>query len=174
MSTDELIDLFHYRWAPPALALLGERGGARFVELQRRLDVGRESLRRALDTLIELGYARQNTGYGHALRPEYVTTPAGRHTAAIAARVVAAGDPEILLRKWSVPVLAELGTERRFSELRAGLTGVSPRALALALQDLERAGLVNREVLATRPPSTLYRPTRAGRRVQRALAGDEL
>jgi DNA-binding HxlR family transcriptional regulator len=70
-----------------------------------------------------------------------------------------------------VPVLAELGEQRRFSELRAGLTGVTPRALALALQDLERAGLVRREVLATRPPSSLYRPTAAGRRVQRALTG---
>ena len=33
MSTDELVELFHHRWAPPALALLAERGGARFVEL---------------------------------------------------------------------------------------------------------------------------------------------
>lgn len=169
MSTEDLIELFHYRWAPPALALLGERGGARFVELQRRLEVGRESLRRALDTLIELGYVRPNIGYGHALRPEYVTTPAGRPAALIAARVIAAGDSETLLRKWSVPVLAELGLERRFSELRVALAGVTPRALALALQDLERTGYVQREVLATRPPSTLYRPTPAGRRVQRAL-----
>jgi DNA-binding HxlR family transcriptional regulator len=169
MSTEDLIELFHHRWAPPALALLGERGGARFVELQRRLDVGRESLRRALDALIELGYARPNTGYGHALRPEYVTTPAGRRAAVIAARVIASGDSEMLLRKWSVPVLSELGPERRFSELRTALDGVTPRALALALQDLERTGFVRREVLPTRPPSTLYRPTAAGRRVQRAL-----
>ena len=169
MSTENLIELFHHRWAPPALALLGERGGARFVELQRRLDVGRESLRRALDALIALGYARPNPGYGHALRPEYVTTPAGRRAGLIAARVIAAGNPETLLRKWSVPVLAELGRERRFSELRAALAGVTPRALALALLDLERTGFVQREVLTTRPPSTLYRPTAAGRRVQRAL-----
>jgi DNA-binding HxlR family transcriptional regulator len=169
MSTDALIELFHHRWAPPALALLGERGGARFVELQRRLDVGRESLRRALDALIALGYAAPNTGYGHPLRPEYVTTRAGARAGAVAARVLRAGDPELLLRKWSVPVLAELGESRRFSELRAGLTGVTPRALALTLQELEHHGLVRREVLSTRPPSSLYRPTAAGRRVQRAL-----
>jgi DNA-binding HxlR family transcriptional regulator len=174
VSTEALIDLFHHRWAPPALALLGERGGVRFVELQRKLDVGRESLRRALDALIQLDYARPNPGYGHPLRPEYVATPTGRVAAALAARVLAAGDPEILLRKGSVPVLAELHGEsprssRRFSELRAGLTGVTPRALALALQDLEAAGLVRREVRPTRPPSSFYRPTTAGRRVQRAL-----
>ncbi len=169
MSTDELIDLFHHRWAPPALALLGERGGARFVELQRRLGVGRDSLRRALDRLIELGYARHNPGYGHPLRPEYVVTARGRDAAALASRVLATADHETLLHKWSVPVLAGLGEERRFSELRAGLPGVTPRALALALQELEAARLVRREVLATRPPSTVYRPTAAGRRVQRAL-----
>jgi len=169
MTTQALIELFHHRWAAPALALLGERGGARFVELQRRLGVGRESLRRALDALLESGLARRNEGYGHPLRPEYVLTPKGRSAAPVAAGVVAAGDPDALLRKWSVPVLAELGDERRFSELRAGLGDVTPRALALALRDLEDAGYVRREVQATRPPSTVYRPTARGRRVQAVL-----
>src|ERR1041385_1541458 len=103
MSTESLIELFHHRWAPPALALLAERDGARFVELQRRLGVGRESLRRALDGLLELGCIRRNEGYGHPLRPEYVITPAGRLAAPLAAAAAAGGD--LLLRKWSVPVL---------------------------------------------------------------------
>jgi DNA-binding HxlR family transcriptional regulator len=165
VSTEELIELFHHRWAAPALALLAERGGVRFVELQRRLDVGRESLRRALDTLIELGYVRRNEGYGHPLRPEYVLTAAGARAAEVATRVVDAGNPETLLRKWSVPILAELGEERRFSELRAALPSVTPRALALALRELESARLVRREVRPTRPPSTVYRATARGLRV---------
>src|SRR4051812_31281237 len=115
MSTESLIALFHHRWAPPALALLDDRGGARFVELQRKLEVGRESLRRALDGLIELGYVRRNPGYGHPLRPEYVITPAGRASAGLARSVSAASTRETLLRKWSVPVLAELHEGRRFS-----------------------------------------------------------
>jgi DNA-binding HxlR family transcriptional regulator len=168
VSTADLIELFHHRWAPPTLALLGERGGARFVELQRKLEVGRDSLHRALDTLIDRGYVARNPGYGHPLRPEYVLGRAGREPADLAARVLAAGDPAILLRKWSVPALAELGEERRFSELRAALD-VSPRALALALQDLEAAKLLRREVVSTRPPTTIYRPTPRGRRVQDAL-----
>jgi DNA-binding HxlR family transcriptional regulator len=169
VSTSDLIELFHHRWAAPALALLAERGGARFVELQRRLGVGRESLRRALDALLESGLARRNEGYGHPLRPEYVLTAKGRTAAPIATGVVAARDPDVLLRKWSVPVLAGLGAERRFSELRATLPGVTPRALALALRDLEDAGYVRREVQATRPPSTVYRPTARGRRIQSVL-----
>ncbi|MGN6797871.1 MAG: winged helix-turn-helix transcriptional regulator [Gaiellaceae bacterium] len=162
MSTQSLIALFHHRWAPPALSLLADREGARFVELQRTLDVGRESLRRALDALIDLGYVRRNPGYGHPLRPEYVITAAGRHAADVARRASEATSRETLLRKWSVPVLAELDDGRRFSELRASLPGVTPRALALALRDLEEARLVRREVLPTRPPSTVYRATRRG------------
>ena len=46
------------------------------MELQRRLDVTRDSLRRALDALIALGYVRRNEGYGHPLRPEYLITDA--------------------------------------------------------------------------------------------------
>jgi DNA-binding HxlR family transcriptional regulator len=164
-----LIALFHHRWAPPALALLTERRGLRFVELQRRLGVGRDSLRRALDALLELGYAQRKPGYGHPLRPEYLVTASGRTAGTICARVLTAGDPEVLLRKWSVPTLAQLDRPQRFSELRAALGSVTPRALALALRDLEAADLVEREVLTTRPPSTVYRATTTGRRIERLL-----
>jgi DNA-binding HxlR family transcriptional regulator len=160
MSTAELVNLFHHRWAAPALARLDERGGVRFVELQRTLGVGRESLRRALDGLVAMGYVRRNEGYGHPLRPDYLITETGREAAELARRVSTSAQRETLLRKWSVPVLAELEEPRRFSELRSSLPGVTPRALALALRDLESASLVRREVLPTRPPSTVYRPTR--------------
>ena len=170
MSTGDLIALFHHRWAAPALVLLTERDGVRFVELQRRLTVGRDSLRRGLDALLELGYARRNEGYGHPLRPEYLVTAEGRDAAILARRVVASRARETLLRKWSVPVLAELVEPRRFSELRAALPGVTPRALAIALGDLETARLVRREVRPTRPPSSVYRTTPAGARL---LGGGE-
>jgi DNA-binding HxlR family transcriptional regulator len=170
MSTDELVALFHHRWAPPALALLAERGAARFVELQRQLGAGSNPLRQALTALVALGYARRNPGYGHPLRPEYLVTDAGTAAGRTSARILRAADPDLLLRKWSVPTLAQLDQPRRFSELRAGLGSVSPRSLALALQDLEQARLVEREVVATRPPSTVYRATRHGRRIARLAA----
>ena len=88
----------------------------------------------------------------------------------MARRASEAATRETLLRKWSVPVLAGLADGRRFSELRAALPGVTPRALALALRDLEDARLVRREVLPTRPPSTVYRATRRGAAV---LGGED-
>jgi len=144
------------------LALLADRNGVRFVELQRKLGVGRESLTRALDALLALGHIERNEGYGHPLRPEYVITEAGRAAAPLARRVVRSASRDTLLCKWSVPVLAELPQPRRFSELRDALPNVTPRALALALRDLEAERLVRREVRPTHPPSTLYRATRRG------------
>jgi DNA-binding HxlR family transcriptional regulator len=174
MSTKDLVALFHHRWAPPALAVLADRGAARFVELQRLLGAGSNPLRQALAALVDLGYAQRNPGYGHPLRPEYLVTPSGRTAGETCARLLRAADPDVLLRKWSVPTLAQLEKPRRFSELRAELTSVSPRALALALQDLEQAGLIERDVLSTRPPSSVYRARGKGRRVARlaAVTGD--
>jgi DNA-binding HxlR family transcriptional regulator len=174
VSTADLVALFHHRWAAPALAILAERGGARFAELQRKLGVGRESLRRALDALLELGLVRRNPGYGHPLRPEYLVSAAGKEAGAACARLLGSTqDHDLLLRKWSVPTLAQLREPRRFSELRAALPAVTPRALALALKDLEGGGLVERQVLATRPPSTVYRASRTGRRLAEQLVEPE-
>src|ERR671939_337867 len=84
------------------------------------------------------------------------------------ARLVEAfgGRADLGLKKWSMPVLVALGRSTRFSELRAALPVVTPRALAIALKDLQGAGLATREVLAAYPPSTAYRLTDEGRRVR--------
>lgn len=169
MSTELLIRLFHHRWAPPALALLGERG-RRFVELQRSLGAGRESLLRGLDALVAAGLVRRNPGYGHPLRPEYLATDEGRAVAAVCSRLLAdTGDRALLLKKWSVPTLAVLDRPLRFSELRAALAPVTPRALALALKELETGGLVEREIVPGYPPTTMYRTSARGTRLRRDL-----
>jgi DNA-binding HxlR family transcriptional regulator len=77
--------------------------------------------------------------------------------------LVEGGVEEVGLRRWSLPVLAALGGGRRFSELKTLLPGVTSRSLALVLQELGAAGLVERRVEESFPPRTWYRPTRPGR-----------
>ena len=146
MST--LVALFHNRWSVPILAELHRQRGSRFVTLSRL--VGR------------------NPGYGHPLRPEYVLTSAGERIAGacrpLFEQLRRGNLEEIGLKKWSMPVVFALaGGPLRFSELREHLEGVSPRALALALKDLEEAGIVDRRVTEDYPPATMYRLTKRGR-----------
>jgi DNA-binding HxlR family transcriptional regulator len=157
-----LIALCHHRWSLPVIAEIGRTRGSRFATLTGRLGVAGESLRRTLAYLQEEGLVERNPGYGHPLRPEYLLTPGGRTVAPRAQRLVKAiaGHEDVGLKKWSLPVLAELTEPRRFSELRAALP-ITARALALALADLESAGLVHRSVTEDRPPQTRYEATDA-------------
>ena len=166
MST--LVALFHNRWSVPILAELHRQRGSRFVTLSRTLGLSRESLRRTLTALIDGGLVGRNPGYGHPLRPEYVLTTSGERIAAacrpLVERLRRSGLEEVGLKKWSMPVVFVLGDgPLRFSELRDALDGISPRALALALKDLEASGLVDRRVTDDYPPATVYRLTRSGR-----------
>jgi DNA-binding HxlR family transcriptional regulator len=166
--------LFHHRWAVPVLAELHARRGARFVELRSALRIPRDSLARTLAALGEAGLVARNPGHGHPLRPEYVLTPQGERVAAACARLLAELDglQEVALRKWSMPVVRALsGSRLRFSELREALHGVTSRALALTLKDLQGAGLVERTVIADYPPATVYELTASAARMARVLRG---
>lgn len=172
MST--LVALFHNRWAVPILAELHRQRGSRFVTLSRTLGLSGESLRRTLATLIEAGFVGRNPGYGHPLRPEYVLTSTGNPVAAACRPLVEAlrrrDLEEVGLKKWSMPVVLALADQpKRFSELRDALESISPRALALALKDLEAERLVDRRVTDDYPPATVYRLTSAGRPLARLL-----
>ena len=163
-----LVELFHFRWAVPILAELHRQRGSRFVTLVRMLGLSRETLRQTLTALIDAGLVARNPGYGHPLRPEYVLTERGWAVADACRPLIEAlrrrNLEDVALKKWSMPVLAALTHEpRRFSELRLDLAGISPRALTLALKDLESAGLVERRVTDDYPPATVYRLTRRAR-----------
>jgi DNA-binding HxlR family transcriptional regulator len=169
LSSRDLASLFHHRWAAPVLAELERERGTRFVLLANRLGVPRETLSRTLTALIEGGLVTRNPGHGHPLRPEYLLTPSGAQVAPGCLTLLdVLPDRELSLKKWSVPVLAAVGRGARFSDLIVELPA-SPRALTLALKDLQALGLVEREVVEGYPPTTRYRPTTAGRRVQRVL-----
>ena len=166
MST--LVGLFHNRWSVPILAELHRQRGSRFVTLARILGLSGESLRRTLTALMDAGLVGRNPGYGHPLRPEYVLTSSGEQIAVgcrpLAERLRRGDLEEVGLKKWSMPAVYALADgPQRFSELRERLEGISPRALALALKDLEAAGLVDRQVTDDYPPATVYRLTKSGR-----------
>lgn len=151
------------------LAEIGRTGGSRFATLTGRLGVTGESLRRTLSYLQGEGLVTRNPGYGHPLRPEYMLTPAGGNLAPRVLKLLAAlvGREDVGLKKWSLPILAELDQPRRFSEIRAALPA-TPRALTLALKELEGAGLVRRTVTSDHPPHVRYTATRDARRIAAA------
>ena len=65
--------------------------------------------------------------------------------------------------KWTTLILIELTkAPRRFSELRRGLPDISKRMLTQTLRNLERDGLVLRQVFPTKPPSVEYRLSELG------------
>jgi DNA-binding HxlR family transcriptional regulator len=59
----------------------------------------------------------------------------------------------------------------RFNEFRQSLPGVSPTTLSERLEQLERAGIVERRLVPGRPPHTEYTLTPRGEQVARAVAG---
>ncbi len=175
-----LIGLCHRRWSLPILAELqkevrpGGGGGAKFVTLAHRLSLSRQTLRDTLDDLIERDYLMRNPGMGHPMRPEYMLTESGHdaapHAAALMQRLRGAKLDDLMLRKWSLPVLYAVARgASRFGQLKGVLPGVTPRALTLALKDLEAAGLVRRTVTDSYPPGVAYAPSKRSRRIVQAL-----
>jgi DNA-binding HxlR family transcriptional regulator len=65
--------------------------------------------------------------------------------------------------KWSLLVLRELAEQRmRFTELLRSINGISQRMLTRTLRELERDGLITREVYAEVPPRVEYQVTALG------------
>ena len=72
----------------------------------------------------------------------------------------------LLERRWQLSILyAALSGALRFNEFAEAVSGISPRMLSERLRDLEAAGLVQRTVLPTSPPTVEYRLTERGRRL---------
>lgn len=66
--------------------------------------------------------------------------------------------------KWTLLVIHALGEEKtlRFSQLRERVEGVSQKMLTQTLRQLERDGLVDRQVFAVVPPRVEYTLTPLG------------
>lgn len=73
---------------------------------------------------------------------------------------------DLLERRWQLSIIyAALAGAMRFNEFAEAVGGISPRMLAERLRDLEGAGLIERTVLPTSPPTVEYRLTARGRQL---------
>jgi len=145
------------------------------VTLANKLGVGRESMKRTLTALVEMGLVMRNPGYGHPMRPEYVLTKRGARLAPACAKLwksIKKLDVEaVALKKWALPALGALGSSgERFGEVALALGAVTPRALAQALKDLQDAGVIERRVHDGAPPFAEYRVTKRGRKLAARMA----
>ena len=66
--------------------------------------------------------------------------------------------------KWSLLLIMTLARKPlRFNELRRQVSDISQKMLTQTLRDLQRDGLIRREVFPTKPPSVEYSLTPLGR-----------
>jgi DNA-binding HxlR family transcriptional regulator len=96
-----------------------------------------------------------------AVAPEIEIAPVGNcDVAACISRSVL----DHLASRWGSLVLRQLGRgERRYSELRAAIGGISEKMLAQTLRELERDGLISRTSYPVVPPHVVYALTPLGR-----------
>ena len=76
----------------------------------------------------------------------------------------------LLERRWTVSILwASYEGASRFNEFRQAVGEIPPGTLAQRLVELEREGLLEREVVDARPPRVDYRVTERGRHLKRVV-----
>lgn len=76
----------------------------------------------------------------------------------------------VLERRWTMATIYACSSgATRFNEFRQSLPGVSPTTLSDRLEQLEKAGIIERRTVAGRPPHTEYALTRRGAAVAMAV-----
>lgn len=172
-SLEPAIRLFHHRWSVPITARLYREGPQTFAYLAREMGASRDTLSHTLARMEENGVLVRRGGE----RPLWDLTAIGREVgAACIDAVEAVGSFEsddivnLALRKWPMIVLTAIGRGgSRYNELKGMLPGVTARALALALKDLQANGLVIRTVEDGYPPTSLYALSEDGKRLFPAM-----
>ncbi len=143
---EPLINLVHYRWALPILCELHRNNGCKFVTLVTRLKLSKNALSRTLNALITEDLAMRNPGYGHPLRPEYILTAKGQQIGQAVFELMQTlerlGVTDVALKKWSLPIILLLQDQPRFTDILEQLPGLTTRALALGLEQLSHAKLL--------------------------------
>ena len=76
----------------------------------------------------------------------------------------------LLERRWTMATIYACSSGAvRFNEFRQSLPGVSPTTLSERLDQLEQAGIVERQLVAGHPPHAEYRLTAKGKRLATAV-----
>ena len=80
---------------------------------------------------------------------------------------------ERIADKWTLVAIDALeeGGTLRFGELRERMGGISQKMLTKTLRQMERDGLLTRQVHAVVPPKVEYRLTRLGETLGRSMCG---
>ena len=79
---------------------------------------------------------------------------------------------DLVGERWALLVVRELVFgPRRFTDLRAGLSGASANVLSQRLRELERSGIVRRRTLAPPAGSRVYELTDWGRELEPIVVG---
>ena len=171
ISLEPAIRLFHHRWSVPIVARLFRDGPQPFAGLAAALSASRDTLTETLAKLEATGVIeRQKPGK----KTLYTLTPLGQQVGAACVPLVElVADTDLLpvaLKKWPMLVAVALGRgATRYNEAKAALPGITARALALALKDLQTVGLVERTVDHGYPPAPNYALSERGCAVFPAL-----
>lgn len=94
----------------------------------------------------------------------------GADTAACTVTCPVAKTARLIDGRWTTLIVRDLlsGT-KRYSELLASLTGISPKVLADRLRFLEAQGVLTKTIYPVIPPKTEYTLTARGRRLQAVI-----
>lgn len=94
----------------------------------------------------------------------------GADTAACTVTCPVARTARLIDGRWTTLIVRDLlsGT-KRYSELLASLTGISPKVLADRLRFLEAQGVLTKTIYPVIPPKTEYTLTARGRRLQAVI-----
>lgn len=158
ISLEPAIRLFHHRWSVPIVAALYEGVPLTFATLAARLPASRDTLTDTLAKLEANGViARRHQGKKTLYQ---LTALGGAVGAACVPLVDLIGRSDVLdlaLKKWPMMVVVALGRgATRYNETKAALPGITARALAIALKELQAAGMVTRTVDEGYPPTPTY------------------
>lgn len=78
----------------------------------------------------------------------------------------------VLSKRWTLPILKNMGPKTmRFSGIKKALAGVSSTVLSERLLELERMGLITKQVHVETPPRVEYRSTDRARKLEAILEG---